>query len=581
MLLAIKTEIISRHSAGTLPQLFLECIRRDDGDDLGKALRAELVALHNDGTIDVLQAAREIGTSPIGQSDFFFVQHVYVDIIPEVRACVPAMLAAVKALVTRAGDDLASGMPNGAFRTWAENGGRARATLAVINPDDTEDTAYLYLALQALAKSEPDAALDLALAHLAGGSIPARPGAAKAIGTLPFTSLEARQRAMGALETARAAGADDNLLGHILTAAVEISRSAGELESEAVAIIHNVAGEAGDAAIHHAASTLMFHAKELTPPIVTALAVIAQKVRIENTGTLNQLDSAAAALLQHKRVDEAVALIVPIVATHSELNSLERFDSFSHGLLGLDGEQLARVVVAWLLSLDGNLGKATAGLVGGYHGDQPLVLEFDAATLGLSEADMIVLAHRAIGYLFVHPITAASIVLSLIRSAGSKPRKAMAEILFDPLLINFSGELADWLKSKSTNTADPAQSTIEALLARLGAYLDGLRRIDVVRELHPSERERLIENHRQSESMRQAHKAAEKRSVIMSIVSRLVLLYGNRSISYFDGPDGKKLRNEMKLHSFSHSIETPRLDVLEPFELDYTLRVFRTMRAAS
>ena len=74
---------------------------------------------------------------------------------------------------------------------------------------------------------------------------------------------------------------------------------------------------------------------------------------------------------------------------------------------------------------------------------------------------------------------------------------------------------------------------------------------------------------------------AEKKSVLLSIVSRSVLLYGNRSISYFEGPDGKSQRNEMKLHSFSHSIESPRLDILEPFDLDYTLRVFRAMRKAA
>ena len=64
----------------------------------------------------------------------------------------------------------------------------------------------------------------------------------------------------------------------------------------------------------------------------------------------------------------------------------------------------------------------------------------------------------------------------------------------------------------------------------------------------------------------------------MSIVSRSVLLYGNRSMSYFAGSNGERQRGEMKLHAFSHSFEVPRLDTLEPFELDYTLRVFRAMR---
>jgi len=34
------------------------------------------------------------------------------------------------------------------------------------------------------------------------------------------------------------------------------------------------------------------------------------------------------------------------------------------------------------------------------------------------------------------------------------------------------------------------------------------------------------------------------------------------------------------MHSFSHSIESPRLDILEPFDLDYMLRVFRAMKTA-
>ena len=59
-----------------------------------------------------------------------------------------------------------------------------------------------------------------------------------------------------------------------------------------------------------------------------------------------------------------------------------------------------------------------------------------------------------------------------------------------------------------------------------------------------------------------------------------MLLYGTRSISYFKGRGGKQRRSEMKMHSISHSIETPRLDILEPFDLDYMLRVFRSMKSA-
>lgn len=577
--MADKEDIIERHGAGTLAELLVERTRRHRTDEIGKAFRATLVQLHNDGTIDVLETARTISSSSINQHDFFTVMHVYCDIIPALHAEVPAMLAAVKSLVARAGNDGASGMPNGAYRTWAEQGDRARATLITIDEQDPEDSAYVFLGLQALAKNAPDHALTEAIAYLEGQAAPARSAAAKAIGTIPLETPEARSRAADALAAASAT-ADDNSLGHILTAICEIVRVHPEMEASAAALIETAIPQVGDHAIHQLSLELMFHGEELPPDIVAGLTAIMHKVATGNRGTIENIDAAGGKLVTHGRLDEALALISPLITAHDDLVSLEALDAFTYAVLQLAPDQLAGVMIGWLLSLDPNLGQATMSLVSDYHGDAPLVLEVDGTSLGLPDPDIILLAHRAIGYLFIHAITAASLVLGLIHGAAEGPRKVMADILFDPLLINYSGELADWLRERARDASDPAQPVITELLTRLEAYIEGLRKAGRIKELRPSERERLIENHRQHESMRQAHKQAEKKSVFMSIVSRSVMLYGNRSISYFEGPDGKKQRNEMKLHSISHSFEAPRLDILEPFDLDYTLRVFRAMRVA-
>jgi hypothetical protein len=578
--LSDRDDIIAHYAAGTLPQLFVERLRRHRTDELGKAFRATLTCLHNADTIDVLEPARQIASSPIDQHEFFTVMHVYTELIPTLEAETPAMLAAVKALVARAGDDMTSGMPNGAYRTWAEQGKRARATLAAIDPDDPEDSAYVFLGLQALAKSEPDAALDEAIAYLGGTSAPARSAAAKAIGTFALSTSEGRQQAAEALSAA-APAADDNSLGHILTAMCEIARAHPDMSADAATLIIASAPQAGDQAIHQLSLEFMFHGEELPAEIVAGLTAIMHKVRIANQGTLEHIDAAGGKLVTHKRLDEALALITPLISAHDELTSLETLDAFSYALLQLPPDQLAQVVIGWLLSPDPNLGRATMSLVGAHHGDKSLILQLDGATLDLPDADRILLAHRTIGWLFIHPITAASLVVGLLDGAGDAAAKVIADILFDPLLINFSGGLGDWLAERANDGSDPVQPVLTDLLARLEAYIEGLRRTGRIKEFRPSERERLIENHRQHESMRQAHKQAEKKSIFMSIVSRQVLLYGTRSISYFEGPDGKKQRNEMKMHSFSHSIESPRLNILEPFDLDYTLRVFRAMRKAA
>ncbi len=575
-----RDDIIAHSQAGTLLELFVEHLGRNHRDEFGQVFRATLTKLHNEGMIDVLEPARSIASSPIDQHEFFTVMHVYTDLIPDLEAEVPAILAAVKGLTGRAGDDMASGMPNGAFRTWAEQGDRARATLAAIDPADPEESAYLYLALQALAKSDTTDSLTRAVTYLEGPDGPARWAAAKAIGTLALVTSEARSMAASALAAA-APTADDNNLGHILTAICEIARAHAEMTPQAAALIDASMTQMGDQASYQLSLELMFHGEELAPEIVAGLTAIMHKVPIGNQGTITNIDAAASKLIRHKRLDEALRLVAPLIAAHEELTSMETLDGTSRALLRLPPDQLAQVMMGWLLSLDRNLGAATMSLVGDHHGDTPLVIELGDTALDLEDADRILLAHRAIGWLFIHSITTASLLLGLLKGASAPATHAICDILFDPLLINYSGELAEWLTERAKTAADAERAVITGLLARLEAYIEGLRKAGRIKELRPSERERLIERHRQHQSMQEAHTSAEKKSVFMSIASRSVLLYGNRSISYFEGPDGKMHRNEMKLHSFSHSVEAPRLDILEPFDLDYTLRVFRAMNRAT
>ncbi|NEH46424.1 hypothetical protein GR215_31820 [Rhizobium leguminosarum] len=444
--MAVKEHIIENYTAGTLPDHFVKQLRGHRRDELGSEFRAALIELHNDGTIDVLEAARGIAASPISQTEFFLVQDIYVDIIPKLDETVPAMLAAVKALGARGGADLAAGRANDAFRAWAELYDRARATIATVDFANPEDAPYVYLALSALAETEPDAALDQALDILAGQDTPARAGAAKAIGILPVSAAAVGSRLLGALDAARVTCSNDNLLGHIIVAAANVVRKAPAEEPAVVKLIEAAAGDIGDAAIHQIVLMMMSGAPHLPSSVVNALIPLAHKIKIENGGTLDLIDATAAQLLRHGRVDEALALVGPLISAHAELSSLEQLDSLAHALLELDRQRLAAVIAAWLLSLDHNLGAAAQSLVMAHHGDA-LELGFDAAALALSEAETMLLAYRAVGFLFMYPIAASSMTLSLVPTVSDKGRQAIEDILFEPLLINFSGKLADWLKA--------------------------------------------------------------------------------------------------------------------------------------
>lgn len=572
-----ESDIITHHAAGTLPELLYERLSGHRTDEIGRAFRGTLVALHNASTIDLLDVARSIGSSQTGQHRFFTVMHLYTQLIPELEATVPEMMAAVTALVERAGQDLTAGLPNGAFREWAEKGDRAMAVLEAIDLKNPDHSAFLFAALLAMAKGDETGALEHALAYLVGPDAAARSAAAKAIGTFALEDTGSRDRAFSVL-AAVSDDTDDNSLGHILTAACEIARSHPAMTESAVALLDSRASTVGDQAIHHLSFELMFHGEDLPLEIVSALGTIMRKVKIESRGTVENIDAAGGKLIRHGRLDAALELVTPLIEAHEEFNSLDTLDSFRDALLQIEPDRLARVMIGWLQSFDPNLGLATMNLVGHHHSDAPLVLELDRSTLGLDDVDLVVLTQRTIGFLFLHPIAAASLILGLLRGASEPAAQAMTDILFDPLLINFTGQFREWLEERSKDADEPARAIIVDLLARLEAYLQQLREAGRIKELGPSERERLIENHRQFEAMRQAHKRAEQKSTFMRLISRSVLLYGNRSISYFDRGDGKMHRNETKMHAMHHSMESPRLDILEPFDLDYRLRTFRAVR---
>jgi hypothetical protein len=62
--LADGDDIIAHHAAGTPPELFVERMHRHRSDEIGKAFRATLMTLHNDGTIDALEPRARSGLLP-------------------------------------------------------------------------------------------------------------------------------------------------------------------------------------------------------------------------------------------------------------------------------------------------------------------------------------------------------------------------------------------------------------------------------------------------------------------------------------------------------------------------------------
>lgn len=577
----MRDEIRAASGSGTLPKFITRVVLdqyRSDGGARSTVLARELVAAHNEGDVDLLEVAKTLPADRADGYDFWLVQEVYAGIITDLNAEPAVMIAAVRSLNEIGGSDMAAGRANHPFRDWMVRTGNALAVLALLDPASTDDIVLQALALEAIAKEDARAGFDAANMLLAAPNGAGRIAAVLAIGRFDLsTDAVLTNRAMVTLRATIDEAPEDRLTGVVLAAAVDTYRRApAGTEEPTLALIAAAAQIAGAETIHRCATILYLSSEGLSDPIIAALVAIAREVQADNKGTIREIDHAVGQLLRRGHREAALGFLEPVlIRGAADFNDL---GSTSYALLELDQSLLAPIVLRWLLSGHNDLGDATRMLVGNAHRQGPVTFSIDFAPEGMEPTQAVFLARKTIGFLFIQPITAASILVSLLRTGPSAAADAIAELLFDPLLINFSGGLSAWIREQFAEPADNATPHLRETLAKLDRYLNGLRAVGPVPELRPSERERLIERQRQRRSMQVAHKAAEKTSIIGLIATRQVLLYGNRSISYFEGPDGSRQRNEMKLGQITTSMEAPRLDILEPVSLDYELRVYRNER---
>ena len=119
-----------------------------------KALMAQAVVLYQAGTLDLLALTNTQEFAALEGHDFFAIQNQFCQVIPELNASVPQMMAAIKALVEKGGQDLAAHLPERAFRTWLDRDiGRAGEIVAISDGGAKVDRRFLLAAVEALGDS--------------------------------------------------------------------------------------------------------------------------------------------------------------------------------------------------------------------------------------------------------------------------------------------------------------------------------------------------------------------------------------------------------------------------------------------
>jgi hypothetical protein len=559
--------LIAQYNAG---KLIDDLSRRHGASDEKDQYEQRCVALHNTGRINLLRLISGAALAQLNSHRFFTLQHFYCNTIPKLNASARDVMSCCRALIDKAGNDGAAGLPNLAFRDWCRaNPKKAMSVIGAARTGDELARRFLGFALQA--RDYVKVALDFAKNY----ADDRRLSGIFALGQIKHATLASAREAMSVLQIYISSGQDDHLRASALRAAFEVLKQFVEFTPDDAANLVKTAGDDPGPQTLLALSDILWldHARLSDEAVRTAFDTLL-KVDPAHTRTIHNIDMALHQLLGTPHEVRALDFISELLSIPGGTLTVENFQSFGHEIAHGDPLRLYRLLMQAFLAANLRLSSGLADLLMGAEERAPF--DTSAAPLNLTSDQQIFVCRKAIGFLFLKPMLACSILLSVLRACDSDVAHAVRELLFDPLLVNYGGEAKDYLKTIAAG--DAAHAAVQWALDREKEHSDGLRAAGTTKELHPSEYQRDIQRRRAQDEMREVQKHAQSKSIWMNLVRHSVLLYGRRSLLYVQETGNRRRAVEMDLKPIGVALEMPRLETIDPVGLDYKLRVFRVER---
>ncbi len=535
------------------------------------AIKAQCATLHNTGKLDLLLLVESGALQALDGYEFFSALNFFSNILPELGATPARMMACVQALRAHGGRDGAAFYLIVPFRTWCEKDlSRAHEIITTANGGDDLASQYLTFALEAICDAA--AARRIALVY----DDERRLSAITALGRINDADPASCAETFTVFNALLDRGADDILRANVLHATIALLASSSKVSSsQVVSLVHRLVEDAAEFTVQQAAQVLLTYRTAMQPDIVICLLGALTRLNPDNKATVELLDLGLSALMQAGHDQAAIAYVTQQLSGPNDRLNLSNLPSFTQALLSGPSERLSRVVTQWLLLGEPRL---CGGLADALQHSQepegpPLVLR--AEDLALAPAHQVFICRKAIGWFFMKPKVAASVLISVLRICIPETALQVEGLLVDPLLMNYGG-LREYLESLPAG--DAARAHVDQALAQNDAYLKALRAIPEIKELWPSEHHRRMDQLRKSDNTREIYKQARNQSVFLSLVKSSVMLYGNRVLTFVrDGRESLKPM-EMDLKTISVLQEMPRMQIVDPIGLDYLLRVFRSER---
>lgn len=556
-------EILAAHEDGRLfDEIFDDYSRGDEG--LTATAAAACARLHNQGRIDILALIDGERMADLPVWRFFSAHDFFAALIPALEADTGAMVAFVDRVVAKGGEDGAAGWPKSAFEQWcAARMERIEAVLSATRAGNGAAIRMLDAVLVA------DGRPQTALSFVETGPEAARPAAVHALGRLKLPADQALE-VLKALDRAIPTGSSDMFQAQRLDVAIKLARTVGEPGVKPLtSILRDVLIDAGPLTLMAAARSLWPDDGWMPQACVDLILEALGKLDPKFGAVVSSLDHALRNLLKGDRAEQALAFVERYVEEHAV--GLDRFGGAVRALLTGPKDRFNRVFVRWMISDVIRLAQGMAmAMTSAARGGGPIAVELSELTL--TERQAVRLCKRAVGHFFIQPVSAASILVAVLRQGPPEAAEAATELLFDPLLINYGGETRDYLLG--IEAGDRSHAAVSQALARADAYVETLRSVGEIKEMRPAELHLILKQRLDQEQMRAARKAAGSESTLKDLFTNSLVLHGNKVRTWHVGPDGKRRAFDVTLQSHGISMELPRTEIADPVDLDYRLRVY-------
>jgi len=533
-----------------------------------KVLNDALSELHNSGEIDLVEIVGSLDKSLRGH-DFFTILHAFEDSLPSLDASVEDVLNCLVHIMQQAG----SGRAYGAFERFCSvEAHRPRDSVEFILAQ-SELSAYAPFLSSSIFAYDSDRvteAIQTTESLIANRNEMVRSQAYFTLGKLNVGDTHAKI-IWRLLSSSASIERDDGCCASILRAILHFGEAFPSYWAQIEELLITFVEEASPEVLYAISEIIAFQRVDLPKSILHLLVKQLANVSSEHNSTISNINYVLVKLVEKDSSSVAVELLESILAVGVEFTAL---GYFSRELLSKHRELLNHIITRWFLSGEASLCHGVLDLLHDVT-SKDIELKAEMALIG-DEVKQVFVSHKAVGWLFTRPIVAASFILSIYETASTTTRKDLEQVLYDPLLLSYPGALKRFFQSCINQGVQ--ETLCEGLLGKLEAYHTDIEKVSGLKELMAPSENLSAYWKDASKEMERAYEEASRFSIIQEIATTQRLLYGNSSIYYLHQGDGKRVRQEMQMQSFSHSTEMPRLNVLDPESLDYVLRIYRCER---